>query len=223
MQREPQGPRGFEDRTTFNVFDRSAFTATNSFPLKLLNSTVQGTETISYVASPLHEIKVVSDSGVYTQFGTDVDGTRARRCPCEIARPHALPVCAGAAVHSASSLTCTSWSPCACAPMAVAPQSGPRRAACAAARASTFWALRSTPPLTHSTGSCLNWTTSARRREGLSGRIRRNDHLAMAAQSEPLPHADLNLCKFHTISHLLTSSSALCVAQRVQLPVLCML
>ena len=77
---EPQGPRGFEDRTTFNVFDRSAFSAANSFPLKLLNSTVQGTETISYVASPLHEIKVVSDSGVYTQFGTDVDGTRARRC-----------------------------------------------------------------------------------------------------------------------------------------------
>jgi len=51
----------------------------------------------------------------------------------------------------------------------------------------------------------------------------RNNHLAMAAQSEPLPHADLNLCKFHTISHLLTSSSALCEAQRVQLPVLCML
>jgi hypothetical protein len=62
---EPQGPRGFEDRTTFNVFDRSAFAS--GFPLKLLNSTVQGTETISYVASPLHEIKVVSDSGVYEQ------------------------------------------------------------------------------------------------------------------------------------------------------------
>jgi hypothetical protein len=49
----------------------------------------------------------------------------------------------------------------------------------------------------------------------------RNNHLAMAAQSEPLPHADLNLCKFHTISHLLTSSSALCVAQRVQLYCAC--
>jgi hypothetical protein len=62
---EPQGPRGFEDRTTFNVFDRSAFA--NAFPLKLLNSTAQGTETISFIASPLHEIKVVSDSGVFEQ------------------------------------------------------------------------------------------------------------------------------------------------------------
>jgi len=40
--------------------------------------------------------------------------------------------------------------------------------------------------------------------EGLSGGITRNDHLAMSAQR--VSPADLNLCMFHTISHLLTSS-----------------
>jgi len=77
------------------------------------------------------------------------------------AKPRALPVVTSGAAQCAPSQTVTSWSLSACAPMAAAPLSGPRRAASAAEWASTFWAQSSTRPLTPSTGCCLTWTTSA--------------------------------------------------------------
>jgi hypothetical protein len=53
------------------VYDRSPFDA--SFPLKLVNTSTQGTQTVSVIVSPMHEIKIVADVGIYSQVGTDVN------------------------------------------------------------------------------------------------------------------------------------------------------
>ncbi len=75
------------------------------------------------------------------------------------------------------------------------------RAALGQMHAAQRAALRAAGRVRRGEGLCCELFGSG---EGLSGGITRNDHLAMSAQR--VSPADLNLCMFHTISHLLTSS-----------------
>ena len=79
------------------------------------------------------------------------------------------------------------------------------RAALGQMHAAQRAALRAAGRVRRGEGLCCELFGSG---EGLSGGITRNDHLAMSAQR--VSPADLNLCMFHMISHLLTSSPSEC-------------